>query len=860
MPFLKRTTSGLIVRYEFDRSEFPFSTGDWTEPSSGTSISVVGGALRAVFTGAVYDRFITADGTSGSEHLIHGQFDVVSGGGDVGFIGLCSDRNSQTGIECRVPNGYSGVRRIADWTAGGATTIDSTSSVNVGTATTKQSMWADDTDAALYDLNSNATESGAQVNNPHTGEAGLLGSAGSTMTVDIKRFIAMSGRYISVSGLASGQVGKLLGWGVTRSIQTVDTDTAGAPGTITLDALEAEFPFVSLAIYESDGTTLVAVVEDCYGGDVWALESGPNEELTITNPGAESGSMTGWTSDGKSPTTSAQAVNPHTGSYSFVPNSPITGESYSYQDVAIPSGWEADVDAGSVRAALLYWTMSSSTAGCQARVWLAFYDSVPALISTSDTAEFFENAVIAYFPRGQVATVPTLTRYVRIFLWGAKGTAQGKRMDDVELHLLGLGPDTPTVTVDPDAFFADVTGSAYSHSESKPHQATQWQVDTDSAFPSPDYDETDTYVPGAAPASPQHRAAPLLASQAYYARARYQDDEDEWSGWSPAKAFTTDAGTAPDQPTLSSVPSYDSVQLTSSAWTDGRDHVESEWEVDESGGDYSTPVAQSLNNPTDLETIYLSGLTASTAYIARVRHRADDGSYSAWSSNESFSTIADPASKPDQPTLTVADVHTRSADFTSTAFNYPSEPHTHAETRLEVSEDNSFPADSDTFVYSFTPGSTAYSADALATATLYYARVRYRANDGVWSAWSTTKSFTTDDDLMGATILKLVTPRHGAVVSGAAVEITGEPTSVGGATFALELSSDDGETYTALANPSTLPYEWDTTGLTDGPSYVIRGRWTDGVDWSDWEYRHVIVDNGADERVYNLPWLESNQH
>lgn len=108
---------------------------------------------------------------------------------------------------------------------------------------------------------------------------------------------------------------------------------------------------------------------------------------------------------------------------------------------------------------------------------------------------------------------------------------------------------------------------------------------------------------------------------------------------------------APDTPTVA-VDDFDhnSVDLSSSAFSDdavGDTHTASQWQVDESGGDFSTPVVDSGTDTTNLTTRTLTGLSPETAYIARVRHRDSSGDagtqWSAWSAASSpFTTLGVP--------------------------------------------------------------------------------------------------------------------------------------------------------------------------------------------------------------------------
>lgn len=107
--------------------------------------------------------------------------------------------------------------------------------------------------------------------------------------------------------------------------------------------------------------------------------------------------------------------------------------------------------------------------------------------------------------------------------------------------------------------------------------------------------------------------------------------------------ITEGGGNPPDQPTAQA-PAWiagteASLQSSTYSELDGDAHVSSDWQVDVSGGDFSTPVWESLDDATNLESILIPAGTLSrdTEYIYRVRHTDSDGD-SAWSASQSFST------------------------------------------------------------------------------------------------------------------------------------------------------------------------------------------------------------------------------
>jgi hypothetical protein len=207
------------------------------------------------------------------------------------------------------------------------------------------------------------------------------------------------------------------------------------------------------------------------------------------------------------------------------------------------------------------------------------------------------------------------------------------------------------------------------------------------------------------------------------------------------------ANHAPDPPSLSvSAIGTDAATLNGSAFSDldeGNTHAASRWQVDLSGGDYSSPVFDSGETTSDLLTRTVTGLAASTAYEGRVRYRDNVGGWSDWSAPQSFTTTT-PNSPPATPTVvTVSGITTSGATLTGSSFSDPDAGNTHASTQWQVdvaAGDYSSPVfDSGEGTSNLTTG----AVTGLAASTEYQARVRYKDNADAWSAWSVPKAFTT---------------------------------------------------------------------------------------------------------------------
>jgi hypothetical protein len=109
------------------------------------------------------------------------------------------------------------------------------------------------------------------------------------------------------------------------------------------------------------------------------------------------------------------------------------------------------------------------------------------------------------------------------------------------------------------------------------------------------------------------------------------------------------APTPPDTPTCTVTGTASSaVQAASSTFgdADGDLHAASQWQVDIAAGDFSSPVVDSGATVTDLLSITIGGLTPSTDYQIRVRHKDDSADapteWSNWSAADTFTTAAAP--------------------------------------------------------------------------------------------------------------------------------------------------------------------------------------------------------------------------
>lgn len=157
------------------------------------------------------------------------------------------------------------------------------------------------------------------------------------------------------------------------------------------------------------------------------------ETLTLTNPGFEAGSTTGWTATTGSISATTDFVSvvfPRTGSYmlSCVGGGPSV---IFHQDLAVPSGAESAVDAGlAVLSGVEAYHNSRSTVSApndQGRLFVAFLDGLGAVLDTVYTS--WDDTLASVWTQMSIpgTAVPAGTRTVRI---GAENTPDDATHDN----------------------------------------------------------------------------------------------------------------------------------------------------------------------------------------------------------------------------------------------------------------------------------------------------------------------------------------------------------------------------------------------------------------------------------------------
>jgi len=310
-------------------------------------------------------------------------------------------------------------------------------------------------------------------------------------------------------------------------------------------------------------------------------------------------------------------------------------------------------------------------------------------------------------------------------------------------------PNTPTNSTPADVATGvsptpTLTASAFSDPNSDSHQASRWQVDNNADFSSITYDS------GSVGDLVSHTVGSALSEGAvYYWRVSYQDNKGAWSNYSTGTSFTTNR--MPNTPSNSTPADaatgvVTTPTLTASAFADldgGDTHAASQWQVDDNA-DFSS-ISYDSGSVVDLTSHTLgSSLNGVTVYYWRVRYQDNNGGWSSYSTNTSFTTQANP---PNTPTnSTPADTATGvsvTPTLTGSIFFDPDPGDTHQASQWQV-DDN---ADFSSITYdSGTVGDleSHIVVTPLLGSTTYYWRVRYQdAAASAWSSYSMGTSFTT---------------------------------------------------------------------------------------------------------------------
>lgn len=164
-------------------------------------------------------------------------------------------------------------------------------------------------------------------------------------------------------------------------------------------------------------------------------------DYVLTNPGAESGDMTGWTTEtGTGFETQVAAdvpgLSPRTGTYYFGGDNQLWVS--SYQDVIATAGdfTVDDIDAGKLLIKVTYYA-ASYNGNDEVRMYCRFYDGLPGNVITNDhdIGDLIPGPTLSWEKREYYMLAPPGTRTIRLKMQGHRtdGTYCNSHLDDISL-------------------------------------------------------------------------------------------------------------------------------------------------------------------------------------------------------------------------------------------------------------------------------------------------------------------------------------------------------------------------------------------------------------------------------------------
>ncbi|MEO3430533.1 RHS repeat-associated core domain-containing protein [Pelagibius sp. CAU 1746] len=183
----------------------------------------------------------------------------------------------------------------------------------------------------------------------------------------------------------------------------------------------------------------------------------PDVPLTLVNPGAETGDMTGWTVTQGGFTVRSAGPAPAEGSYYFYGGEDMP-ESRMHQDVAIPLVNESEVDGGQ-RAVRISWKHNTYQGGSNGTVVIRFLDASGLIIG--DEFEYLRSSVTTWSPSSIAVNVPPLTRKIQVEVRAIRLQYVGNHsyFDDFAMLLEGRDPvRLPLVVQNADAETGGLSG------------------------------------------------------------------------------------------------------------------------------------------------------------------------------------------------------------------------------------------------------------------------------------------------------------------------------------------------------------------------------------------------------------------
>lgn len=175
--------------------------------------------------------------------------------------------------------------------------------------------------------------------------------------------------------------------------------------------------------------------------------------LAVTNPGAELGSMSGWTSNGN---VSVRGTNPTPRSGSFYFMMGNSAFSWARQDIDITNdSANTDIDSNTAIANISWWQAGAASDNDAGAIQLRFLNNTGTvfLANTSVTRTQYDTT---WTYRSVEADIPYGTRKIRIEMESARasGTNNDSYFDDISNIVINTGYANVNVA----AIYAEVSG------------------------------------------------------------------------------------------------------------------------------------------------------------------------------------------------------------------------------------------------------------------------------------------------------------------------------------------------------------------------------------------------------------------
>ena len=327
----------------------------------------------------------------------------------------------------------------------------------------------------------------------------------------------------------------------------------------------------------------------------------------------------------------------------------------------------------------------------------------------------------------------------------------------------------------------------------------------------------------------------LAENTTYYLRTRRRSSNGGTSGWSSVVSFTTYAKyvnapsiTAPTNGVTEQGPTIAFTSNSLSSNVPDQTHESSDWQVATDAG-FTNVVASQTDSTTNKVSWTTGQLAVNTVFYARVRYKTVVGYVSNWSSTISFTTKTTYVTTPSVTAPSNGATNQGSTvSYTSSAFASGFTGETHDTSDWQLATDSGF----STIVKSVTNSSThkvTWSTTELSINTTYYARVRYKGSNGVYSAWSTAISFTTASTFI--TTPSITAPTNGATDQSNTVSVTSNAFS---STYSGDTHTNSDWQIATNAGFSTGLVEslndavnktsWSVNNLVEGTTYYLRTR------------------------------------